>query len=107
MTYLLLDPSDLLARGVPFEEAAYSTGAAKHGQRCTFEQVVDEAQVVMQRHDAPLDLIATPDELIDTHTQLPRPGAMDWSSVRPDQFDAIPFLRELQMALTAAKHSSK
>lgn len=156
LPYLLLDPSDLVSKGVPFEEVMYSSGAAKHGLRCMFKevepldffivgcvgvtrsggrtgkgagfadlelgifnyygkisettpiattvhslQVVGEAQVIMQEHDAPLDWIATPDELINTQTELPRPGPIDWSIVRSDQFDAIPFLRELQMELTA------
>lgn len=155
--YLLLDPRELQARGVPFEEVMYSSGAAKHGQRCTFRevepleffivgcvgvtrsggrtgkgagfadlelgifnaygkvaastpmattvhalQVVDDADVVMQGHDAPLDWIATPGELIGTQTTLPRPAAIDWRYVREDQFEAIPFLRELHAELAAA-----
>lgn len=154
--YLLLDPAELRARGVTFEEVMFSAGAAIHGQRCTFREVepldffivgcvgvtlsggrtgkgagfadlelgifnaygkvaettpiattvhalqlVDDAQVVMQEHDAPLDWIATPGELISTLTTLPRPGAIDWDCVREDQFEAIPFLRELHAELSA------
>lgn len=65
-------------------------------------QVVPDCEVVMEAHDAPLDLIATPTRLIATATTLPRPGPIDWRHIRPDQFAAIPFLSDLKAALTGA-----
>lgn len=62
-------------------------------------QVVAEARVVMQAHDSPLHFIATPDELIETHTAIGMPAAIDWERVQPDQFEAIPFLKELRAEL--------
>lgn len=58
-------------------------------------QVVDDADVVMAGHDSPLDWIVTPDEVIETRTAYPTPTGVDWSSVQPDQFETIPFLREV------------
>jgi 5-formyltetrahydrofolate cyclo-ligase len=64
-------------------------------------QLVPDAAVVIERHDTPLDLIATEAELIETFCTLPRPGGVDWPSVRPDQFETIPFLSRLRDGMTA------
>ncbi len=58
-------------------------------------QLVPEARVVMQGHDSPLDLIATEAELIRTGNRDARPTGVAWEAVQPDQFESIPFLREL------------
>jgi len=63
-------------------------------------QLVADASVVIERHDTPLDVIATEAELIETQCTLPRPGGVDWPSVRPDQFDTIPFLSRLRDHMT-------
>lgn len=62
-------------------------------------QVVADEAVIMQAHDAPLDWIATPTRLIETRTRMRRPGAINWDDVRPDQFDAIPFLAGLRESI--------
>ncbi len=62
-------------------------------------QVVAQDSIVMESHDAPLNWIATPDRLIQTHTQYPVPGAMDWTALRTDQFEKIPFLSELRQRM--------
>lgn len=62
-------------------------------------QVVPDDRVVMQSHDAPLDWIATPEELVATHTRYPTPGPINWKGVQPDQFEKIPFLRGLMYEL--------
>jgi 5-formyltetrahydrofolate cyclo-ligase len=59
-------------------------------------QLVDDTDVVIESHDSPLDMVATESELIRTGNRQARPGGVDWARVRPDQFDNIPFLRELQ-----------
>jgi 5-formyltetrahydrofolate cyclo-ligase len=64
-------------------------------------QLVPDAAVVIERHDAPLDLIATEAELIETSCTLPRPGGVDWPSVRPDQFETIPFMSRLRDRMTS------
>lgn len=64
-------------------------------------QLVPESAVVIEAHDTPLDLIATEQRLIYTHSTLPRPGGVDWPRVRPDQFAAIPFLAALRDRMTA------
>mgnify|MGYP001165771134 CR=1 FL=1 len=64
-------------------------------------QLVPDAAVVIEAHDTPLDLIATEAELIETSCTLPRPGGVDWPSVRPDQFKTIPFLSRLRDRMTS------
>jgi 5-formyltetrahydrofolate cyclo-ligase len=62
-------------------------------------QVVPDERVVMLGHDSALHFIATPDELIETHTPFRQPAGVDWDQVQPDQFEAIPFLRDLRKEL--------
>ncbi|GHA10119.1 5-formyltetrahydrofolate cyclo-ligase [Devosia pacifica] len=59
-------------------------------------QLVEADEIVMMDHDSPLDFIATEAELIETHSANPRPKGIMWDAIQPDQFEAIPFLRELQ-----------
>jgi 5-formyltetrahydrofolate cyclo-ligase len=59
-------------------------------------QIVDDLRVPMQRHDSALDWIVTPDEVIETRTAYPQPAGIDWDAVQPDQYAAIPALRELR-----------
>jgi 5-formyltetrahydrofolate cyclo-ligase len=48
-------------------------------------------------HDAPVDLIVTPERVIDCREQRgPRPaGGIRWSELTPEKIEAIPLLREL------------
>lgn len=59
-------------------------------------QLVDDGLVVIESHDAPLDMIATEAELIRTASTAARPGGVDWNRVRADQFETIPFLSDLR-----------
>lgn len=59
-------------------------------------QLVDAARVVIEAHDTPLDFVATETELIRTGHAGRRPGGVDWSRVRQDQYDSIPFLASLR-----------
>ncbi|MDB5505570.1 MAG: 5-formyltetrahydrofolate cyclo-ligase [Devosia sp.] len=59
-------------------------------------QLVGDEDIVMMPHDSPLDFIATETELIVTGNIAPRPKGIMWDAIQPDQFEAIPFLRELQ-----------
>jgi 5-formyltetrahydrofolate cyclo-ligase len=63
-------------------------------------QIVDSAYLPMQSHDTPLNLIVTPDEIIETNTPYPQPTGLDWNAVRKDQFDTIPILRILKEKAT-------
>ncbi len=62
-------------------------------------QLVEASRVVMQAHDSPLDYVATEAELIVTHNRDPRPAGVDWSAVKADQFESIPFLSDLRARL--------
>ncbi len=50
----------------------------------------------MMGYDCWLDFVATEAELIVTGNKRPRPTGVHWDSVQPDQFDSMPFLRQLR-----------
>lgn len=66
-------------------------------------QLRDESLVILEAHDAPLDMIATEDELIRTGTLDRRLRGVDWDRVRPDQFETIPFLARLRDRMLARR----
>lgn len=63
-------------------------------------QLVPETDMVMLPHDSPLDFVATEAELIRTGSTAARPSGVAWEQVQPDQFDDIPFLRDLRARMT-------
>lgn len=63
-------------------------------------QVVEDHLIVMEAHDTPLDFIATPTQLIKTQAHYPVPTRMDWDAIQPDQYEKIPFLRELRQKIS-------
>jgi 5-formyltetrahydrofolate cyclo-ligase len=65
-------------------------------------QVVGDEQVPMTDHDVPLDLIVTPDEVIDCPRSRRRPSGVLWEHLTADKIDEIPLLRRL--AAEAAGH---
>lgn len=62
-------------------------------------QMVESQYLPIQSHDYPLDWLVTPDESVETNTQHIRPSGVQWSEVRQDQFNDIPFLKTLQAEL--------
>ena len=62
-------------------------------------QVVDDARLPMMGHDSALNYIATETELINTRTAFAQPSGVDWERVQPDQYESIPFLKELRARL--------
>ncbi|MEM9623890.1 MAG: 5-formyltetrahydrofolate cyclo-ligase [Pseudomonadota bacterium] len=63
-------------------------------------QLVPAARVVIEAHDTPLDWIVTPQRSLRVTTGHTRPGPVDWSKVREDQFRSIPFLCALRDQLS-------
>lgn len=66
-------------------------------------QLVDDRHIVIEPHDSPLDFIATESELIVTGNDMTRPMGVDWSKVRADQFETIPFLTRLRDRMLARR----
>lgn len=64
-------------------------------------QLVPDSKVFMMAHDSPLDFVATEKELIVTGNTAPRPRGVAWDFVQDDQFETIPFLRDLRDRMTA------
>jgi 5-formyltetrahydrofolate cyclo-ligase len=58
-------------------------------------QIVADGTIPMDAHDSPLNWLVTPDEVIETHTQLPQPQGLAWDLIREEQIASIPFLRLL------------
>lgn len=77
----------LLAPEVPIVSAVHS------------EQIVPGEALPMQSHDSPLDWIITPEAVIETHSDLPRPQGLDWDRIRPEQYQTIPILKRLKSEL--------
>lgn len=69
-------------------------------------QVVPDDDVVIETHDAPLDMVVTETELIRTANLDRRPPGVDWERVRPDQFETIPFLAALRDRMVARRRAS-
>ena len=63
-------------------------------------QLVPASKVFMMAHDSPLDFVATEQELIVTGNTAPRPKGVTWDFVQDDQFETIPFLRDLRDRMT-------
>jgi len=57
-------------------------------------QRIEEA-IPRDVHDIPVDLIVTPQEVIETHTSLPRPEGIYWKLLPPEKIEAIPALRKM------------
>lgn len=69
-------------------------------------QVVDNERIVMVDHDTPLDWIITEEEVINTETPYPEPEGVNWEGVEPDQYNNIPFLKNLRDKLSADSPSN-
>jgi 5-formyltetrahydrofolate cyclo-ligase len=59
-------------------------------------QIVEEKHLPMQSHDWALNWVVTPEEIIETKTTYPRPLGLDWDSIRSEQYQKIPILRNLK-----------
>ncbi len=69
-------------------------------------QLVEDRHIVIEAHDSPLDFIATETELIITGNEMTRPMGVDWTKVRPDQFETIPFLGRLRDRMQARRKTA-
>lgn len=57
-------------------------------------QIVD--RVPMEEHDVPVDYIVTPDQIIRTAREHPRPSGINWDILPADALKRIPLLAELR-----------
>jgi 5-formyltetrahydrofolate cyclo-ligase len=85
-------------------EFALATAAGLVGPRTLVVTTVHELQVrsagaiPTAAHDAPVDLVVTPERVIDCRARRgPRPdGGIRWSELTPEKIGAIPLLRALE-----------
>lgn len=59
-------------------------------------QIVEEKRLPMQAHDWALNWIVTPEQVIETNTTYPRPAGLNWETIRSEQYEKIPILRQLK-----------
>ncbi len=50
----------------------------------------------MKEHDIPVDYIVTPDEVIETNTEFPKPKGIYWDLLDKEKLENIPILSELR-----------
>lgn len=59
-------------------------------------QVVGAGEIPMTDHDIPLDLIVTPEEVIETRGGFRRPDGVRWDELTAEKIEAIPLLARLR-----------
>jgi len=59
-------------------------------------QVVADGEVAPDAHDVPMDLVVTPDRVVETDTPHDRPGGVDWTEVSDEDVDEMPVLGRLR-----------
>jgi len=64
-------------------------------------QVVEDDRIVMMPHDSALHWIVTEREVIETNSPYSQPEGVVWDVVQADQFEDIPFLKQLKEKLQA------
>jgi len=57
-------------------------------------QLIEEA-IPRVVHDIPVDYIATREQVIETHTSLPRPKGIYWKLLAPEKIETIPALLKM------------
>jgi 5-formyltetrahydrofolate cyclo-ligase len=59
-------------------------------------QIVDVGRIPLASHDAPVDLVVTPDEVVVCADGPARPGGIAWEALTREKIDAIPLLARLR-----------
>ena len=59
-------------------------------------QILDEGSIPMTAHDVPVDVVVTPDDVIQVDRQWARPEGVMWEELTGEKIDAIPLLRDLR-----------
>lgn len=83
LEYAMLREYDRIDAGVPVATTVHEL------------QVVDE-RFETTRHDVPLDLIATPEQLLTPRDPAPKPTGIEWDALRAEQREDIPILRHFR-----------
>lgn len=58
-------------------------------------QIVEDGDIPMTDHDVPLDMIVTPDDVVECARTMPRPVSVLWDHLPDGKIDEIPLLRRL------------
>jgi 5-formyltetrahydrofolate cyclo-ligase len=60
------------------------------------ERQVVEEDVAVDAHDVPLDLVVTPEQVVETETTDDRPDGIDWAALDEERIEEIPVLETLR-----------
>jgi 5-formyltetrahydrofolate cyclo-ligase len=60
------------------------------------ERQVVEDEIRPDAHDVPMDLVVTPERVVQCVSPVDRPEGIDWDVLPEETIDAIPMLRQLQ-----------
>lgn len=80
---------------------ASGDGGTASDDATTVATTVHEAQVFeaatwpVADHDVPMDLVVTPERVVETETPYDRPDGIDWDAVSEAEREEMPVLREL------------
>lgn len=59
-------------------------------------QHLDEGRIPMTSHDVPVDLVVTPEEVVECDRRRPRPTGIHWDDLTEAKIEAIPLLARLR-----------
>ena len=57
---------------------------------------VAAAELDPDAHDVPMDLVVTPERVVETNTPHDRPAGVDWSRVSEEDLEEMPVLARLR-----------
>ncbi|MDX1622148.1 MAG: 5-formyltetrahydrofolate cyclo-ligase, partial [Nitriliruptorales bacterium] len=58
-------------------------------------QILDDGEIPMTSHDVPIDLIVTPEQIIEVQRAGSRNVSIEWDELTEEKIDSIPLLRRL------------
>lgn len=79
-------------------EAEYVDTATTVATTVHETQVFEDATWPVDAHDVPMDLVVTPERVVETDAPYDRPAGVDWDAVSDEELAEIPILAELRGA---------
>ena len=94
---------DRIGKGEGYSDLEFAilSEAGLVSRETTIATTVHEMQLLDREfetdpHDVPMDLIVTPEQVIETDRRADRPAGIDWDALPPAKIDAIPILQQLR-----------
>jgi 5-formyltetrahydrofolate cyclo-ligase len=94
---------DRIGKGEGYSDLEFAilSEAGLVSRETTIATTVHEMQLLDREfetdpHDVPMDLIVTPEQVIETDRRADRPAGIDWDALPAAKIDAIPILQQLR-----------